>query len=84
MRPEISSAGDVVDDRRRHEPRALQHLLHHARGLVPAAARRGGRDQAQLAQHRLRARRQREHERERQHAGADEGGAWNRQVPQGR
>ena len=41
-------AGDVLDDRRRYETGALQHLLHRARGLVPAAARGRRRDDTQL------------------------------------
>ena len=42
-------AGDVLDRRRPHDARLLQHLLHHARGLIPAAAGRRRRDDAQGA-----------------------------------
>ena len=46
-------AGDVLDDGRRHDAGALQHLLHGARRLIPAAARRRRRDDAQLLELRL-------------------------------
>ena len=39
-------AGDVLDDRRGSDAGALQHLLHHACRLIPAAAGRRGCDDA--------------------------------------
>ena len=41
-------ARDVLHRRDAHQARALQHLLHHARGLIPAAAGRRRRDDAEL------------------------------------
>ena len=41
-------ARDVLDRRHAHEARALQRLLHRARGLIPAAAGCRRRDDAQL------------------------------------
>ena len=41
-------AGDVLDRHRPHQPLGLQRLLQRAGRLVPAAARRGGRGDAQL------------------------------------
>ena len=41
-------AGDVLDRRQTRESLALQRLLHHARGLIPSAAGRGGRDETKL------------------------------------
>jgi hypothetical protein len=49
-------ARNVLDRRQAGDPLALQRLLHHARGLIPAAAGCGWCDQAQLLD-RLRVRR---------------------------
>ena len=47
-------AGNVLDRRGVDDAGALQRLLHHARGLIPAAAGRGRGDEAQVLVDRLR------------------------------
>jgi hypothetical protein len=47
-------SGNVLDRRGARDAALLKHLLHHARGLIPAAARRCRRNDAQLFEHRLR------------------------------
>ena len=41
-------ASDVLHRGAPNEPRSLKHLLHDTRGLIPAPARRGRRDQTKL------------------------------------